>query len=376
MSNETAFLQAIRAKLHDDLPRLVYADWLEERGDPRHEFLRLECELVRTWSHTTPRPDLFARLVALRAQFDSDWLAQVRRCTTPTPPVDVAEIIPDLKSMAQTTVRLHPRPGEAPIDASKIGGKFLWPAKEDWPHCAEHDCPFVCALQLWKEDVPEVGFKPGTDLFQLLWCPHNHGPGYCPDVKACWWTRASIRKATEVPEPPTPAYDEILHLPQPCLIYPEQIVEYPDPCELGLDEKYRSITTAPAMIEATAWASRLASSRWPGPDMVIDMYQTWLSAAAGTKVGGYPDWIHSPEYPPCSCGGVMELLVQFSSCEYNGGTLGRWLPIQDREVLGLDYNAGRPVREAMGLMFGDVGKVYVFHCPTCEARPMRAFMQG
>ena len=37
------YLAAIRAAPDDDAPRLVYADWLLERGDPRGEFIILQC---------------------------------------------------------------------------------------------------------------------------------------------------------------------------------------------------------------------------------------------------------------------------------------------------------------------------------------------
>jgi uncharacterized protein (TIGR02996 family) len=48
MSDETALLDAIRAAPDDDAPRLVYADWLEENGQPeRAEFIRVQCALVR-----------------------------------------------------------------------------------------------------------------------------------------------------------------------------------------------------------------------------------------------------------------------------------------------------------------------------------------
>jgi uncharacterized protein (TIGR02996 family) len=46
---ETAFLQAIRDRPAEDGPRLIYADWLDERGDPRGEIIRLDCTLR---SHT------------------------------------------------------------------------------------------------------------------------------------------------------------------------------------------------------------------------------------------------------------------------------------------------------------------------------------
>ena len=42
---DDAFLAAILATPDDDSPRLIYADWLEERGDPRGELLRVECRL-------------------------------------------------------------------------------------------------------------------------------------------------------------------------------------------------------------------------------------------------------------------------------------------------------------------------------------------
>lgn len=48
MSDATALLAAIRAAPEDDAPRLVYADWLEEHGQPeRAEFIRVQCELAR-----------------------------------------------------------------------------------------------------------------------------------------------------------------------------------------------------------------------------------------------------------------------------------------------------------------------------------------
>src|SRR4051794_13124382 len=42
------FLWAIAENPDDAGPRLVYADWLEERGDPRSEYLRVEAGLRST----------------------------------------------------------------------------------------------------------------------------------------------------------------------------------------------------------------------------------------------------------------------------------------------------------------------------------------
>ncbi len=48
MTHDDAFLQAIIERPDDDAPRLIYADWLDERGDPRGEFIRVQCALAGT----------------------------------------------------------------------------------------------------------------------------------------------------------------------------------------------------------------------------------------------------------------------------------------------------------------------------------------
>jgi carbon storage regulator len=46
-ADETPFLQAIVEEPGDEGTRLVFADWLEERGDPLGEFLRHQCRLAK-----------------------------------------------------------------------------------------------------------------------------------------------------------------------------------------------------------------------------------------------------------------------------------------------------------------------------------------
>jgi len=56
MSDAAALLAAIRAAPDDDAPRLVYADWLEEHGQPEWaEFIRVQCELARLDSQALRR---------------------------------------------------------------------------------------------------------------------------------------------------------------------------------------------------------------------------------------------------------------------------------------------------------------------------------
>jgi uncharacterized protein (TIGR02996 family) len=51
---EDAFLRAIRQNPDDQLTRLVYADWLDERGDLRGEYIRLCCRLAEVRGQIDP----------------------------------------------------------------------------------------------------------------------------------------------------------------------------------------------------------------------------------------------------------------------------------------------------------------------------------
>lgn len=58
-------------------PKLVYADWLEERGDPRAEFLRLQSEFDGFEFDHSAAVDLKSDLLEYWDAFDEAWLEQV-----------------------------------------------------------------------------------------------------------------------------------------------------------------------------------------------------------------------------------------------------------------------------------------------------------
>lgn len=62
---EVSFLQEIARQPHDWLPRLIFADWLEEQGDLRGELIRLSHQLTRL--DCEDRAQKEARLQALSA---------------------------------------------------------------------------------------------------------------------------------------------------------------------------------------------------------------------------------------------------------------------------------------------------------------------
>lgn len=60
MSGRAPFIRAILNSPDDDLPRLVFADWLDEHGDPaRAEFIRLQIEFSRIVQRRRARISLF-----------------------------------------------------------------------------------------------------------------------------------------------------------------------------------------------------------------------------------------------------------------------------------------------------------------------------
>jgi uncharacterized protein (TIGR02996 family) len=80
MEEDQPFLAAISAARDDDTVRLIYAGWLEERGDVRSEYLRLLCALAALpQRQARKRKPLQARLQQLRASIDPDWRWAVAR---------------------------------------------------------------------------------------------------------------------------------------------------------------------------------------------------------------------------------------------------------------------------------------------------------
>lgn len=288
---------------------------------------------------------------------------------TPRPFVDLAVAVPELAQLVRETVRLHPRPGTCANDHSKLGGEILWPADEPWPHCEEHDCPYVSVLQLRREDVPELGFREGTDLFQIVWCPNYHEPYYIPGSQVFWRKRADIRDALEAMPVPAPDHHEEFHVPVPCVLTPERVAEFP------------SIRTLSKQLSSTIQSSSaLQHAANTAPDWThgdaSTLYQYWLSVAPGSKVNGYPKWIQDPDTPQCACGKQMEYLLTVDSEECDGGTWGRWLPQEDRHLWGgEDHHARLGAIQPTELGFGDCGNIHYFVCRSCEGWPVATVFQ-
>lgn len=76
-ANEADLLAAVLAAPQDQQARLVYADWLEERGDPRADYLRLELELQSLPKMDTQYRKTQKQLRKLMQDVDRKWRLQV-----------------------------------------------------------------------------------------------------------------------------------------------------------------------------------------------------------------------------------------------------------------------------------------------------------
>ncbi|MFF0393571.1 DUF1963 domain-containing protein [Kitasatospora sp. NPDC004615] len=287
--------------------------------------------------------------------------------TSPSRPLDVEALFPEVAPLRREAVRLHPRRGEPGPWESSLGGPVRWPRAEPWPHCTdEHPrtayapprgagpVPLVPVVQLLAADVPELPFPDGTDVLQVLWCPFDHEEGYAPRPQVYWWdgSRADLEPA----DPPRPDGAPHSYLPDPCVLHPERITEYPSwdlPEHLhdALEERFEQVE------EETGWS-----------------YEYHLSVPDGTKAGGYPTWSQDPDWPHCpSCERRMDHLLSVGSAEFDGESWRTWLAVEDTPAAGtvweLPYDERRLIQSAADLLLGDMGSLHLFACPHCPDRP-------
>jgi len=123
--NDEVFLETIRQNPEDDAPRLVYADWLEEQGDIRAEFLRLEVQWAHEKAAKTKTP-ISKRMEKLRAEIDPNWVAWIERTNRMSVywPADLCRILAERGEMGRPLrfVSVSGAYGSAAISLPKMRG--------------------------------------------------------------------------------------------------------------------------------------------------------------------------------------------------------------------------------------------------------------
>ena len=78
MDDRQAFINAIQAEPNNDIPRLVYADWLEDEGDEQAELIRVQCAIQQSAKNTEEQIGLKAREQQLLSIFDQRWIEPLK----------------------------------------------------------------------------------------------------------------------------------------------------------------------------------------------------------------------------------------------------------------------------------------------------------
>lgn len=334
--------------------------------------------------------------------------------TTPPRPVDLVTVFPELAPLARTATRLHPRPGTPSVRDSSIGGPLLWPADEPWPHCSavDHEAVWVPRVsvadvrlkrrmreakdsehrdytteewnfllrmenrpasggpiamlpvaQLYARDVPGLNPPEGADLLQVLWCPNEHGD--CLPKTALFWRSAAAISDVLVDPPESAECQEDL-VPEPCMIDPEQVIEYPNSGELEGELRQR--------------VDRWTMDQIPGVEFggLEDDDQPYdpLCLAPGWKIGGWIDWNMQDPYPtPCpTCGTPTEPLLTIASTEW-AFDIHHWIPFED-QAANISWGAvqGSPSMPTQ-ICVSDANNQIIRICSTSHEHPHIQMMQ-
>lgn len=294
--------------------------------------------------------------------------------TTPPRPLDAEALFPGLAAHRATATRLHPRAGGPTARDSHVGGPLLWPTGEPWPVCDEphrYGGPLLAVAQLYARDVPDLAPGPdGCDLLQVFWCPFDlHGPtGYGMHVRLRWRRSAEVCEVlAPQPQPGRVGFDG--YVPEPCVLHPEQVTEYPYiellTGELGERVQEWEDAQEEAAYEAEGGDEGEEAAAWPS-------YQSDLSVAPGWKAGGHAAWNGTgPGRMDCpGCGHAMRLLLTVDSYEWRSDSES-WRPRPTGAGAGAGADANRPT----GVAVGNFGKLNVFACPQDPAHPHRFSVQ-
>lgn len=350
--------------------------------------------------------------------------------TTPPRPFDIAAVFPELGPLARTAIRLHPRPGPVTWHDSSVGGPLLWPVDEPWPYCdLPHESTSDIALadlrlqqrvraseaafpdgdphpphytaeeravrdrldseetwldgswldgpvamvplaQLYLRDVP-VPCPPGgagVDLLQVLWCPFDHPPEhYMPRSVVVWRSAAAVTEVLVSPPEPPVVVEE--YVPEPCVVSPEQVTEYPNLADLS--KELRDRIEDWSIRQAAAVAVEGGYEPYPESD-----YGSHLSVAPGWKVGGWPMWGYADPTPqPCSvCGTETEPLLTITSSEWDAGN-GSWIPYEDQAAASCAPRDRRDMQHPTRVQIADCVTQQIYICPAAVEHPHIELMQ-
>ncbi|MFF7730822.1 hypothetical protein [Streptomyces sp. NPDC008001] len=215
--------------------------------------------------------------------------------------------------------------------------------------------------QLYARDIPLLQPPGRTDLLQVLWCPSEHAPDSSIPIELSWRTAADVTDVLAAPPEPFDA-DEDLYVPEPCVLAPEQVTEYPDSLELPEEVKQQIADPAP-------WRAAGIAIDDAGP---LVLYDKALSYAPGWKIGGWAPWGLTDPVPRfcVACGAAMTPLLTISSSEWHRHSTS-WIPNEDRGPGASDDSWSNPP----GITVLDANHLQLYACPANGGHPHTVLVQ-
>ncbi|TYC69443.1 hypothetical protein [Streptomyces sp. CB01881] len=217
--------------------------------------------------------------------------------------------------------------------------------------------------QLYVCDIPLLRPPGQADLLQVLWCPFEHEPDYKPPTALFWRSSAEVTDILAAPPEPFAAECDG-YVPQPCVLAPERITEYPHHMDLSKELQQQ-------LNDGSRWQAIGVDN----PDALAphEFYSCELSVAPGWKVGGWPPWgLTDPVARFCAaCGAGMVPLLTIASNEWDAGSHG-WVPCEDQHLAAL-RRAGVANPPKVQVSKGNHLQLYV--CPESPEHPHTDLIQ-
>jgi uncharacterized protein (TIGR02996 family) len=178
LPGEYGFISAIVSNLRDDAPKLIYSDWLEERGDPRAAFVREFVTAVRSLNKRTKLP-------AFRS-YPRAWTnllgVPLIRGIIEFDLVDVKDAVLRLARPIVSIATKRTRESMIMVGGSKFGGHPDLPNSVEWPTCAEGRLGFLGQIALADLKNTQVSRSLPNDGLLSFFAYQNFVSGYQPGV--------------------------------------------------------------------------------------------------------------------------------------------------------------------------------------------------
>lgn len=350
-------------------------------------------------------------------------------------PIDIARLFPELRFLAKSATRLHPRRDEPQPRDSSIGGPLLWPIDEPWPVCrlprmVKRERPITPGELRQREthldahrarreqllagpNTPDelkqalTRFQASLDVARAAVEPARVVKTWRQEAPAAADPMVGLLqlRAADAPNVAFPDGADLLQLlwcphnhsdvpanpryvgPAPLLVWRraaevhDVLDQIPPPAADAHEGSYlpRPCALSPEQvveypdIDDLPGALRDRVRVW-SDQLEADCglsYRADLSTAPGWKIGGWPSWYQDPCHLTCECDTEMTLLLRIASSEWGGRS---WRPTQDLHYPDTGIE-GLHVAEPTDVIVGRQGDLHLFWCPRDPHHPLQMVTQ-